>query len=165
VQVYAVNLHLWHTPEAAVAIVAAKVEELRARGAREVDLVGHSMGGLVARQYLQEHGTDSIRRCILLGVPNQGSRLASFALSPTGKLLLPGSAYLQQLNAAPLPKDIRCTSIFSRHDNLVIPWESGQLDGARNCELAGVGHTALLYHPAAIDILIKELAKETDENT
>ncbi len=160
VQVYAVNLHLWHTPEAAVAIVAAKVEELLAGGASAVDLVGHSMGGLVARQYLQEHGGKKIRRCILLGVPNEGSRLASFALSPTGKLLLPASTYLQQLNAAPFPVGVRCTTVYSRHDNLVIPWQSGRLDGARNLEINGVGHTALLYHPAAINLIIEELQRK-----
>lgn len=46
-------------------------------GIEEIDLVVHSMGGLVVRAYLQEHRDARLRRMVMLGVPNSGARLAS----------------------------------------------------------------------------------------
>ncbi|GAB5442701.1 MAG: alpha/beta hydrolase [Fuerstiella sp.] len=43
-----------------------------------VDLVCHSMGGLLLRTYLQKHGDDRFRRAVLLGVPNHGAEMADF---------------------------------------------------------------------------------------
>lgn len=159
VSVCAVNLPLWHAPSAAVSKLSADVDKLIALGAKRVNLAGHSTGGLVARQYLQTPGAAAkIGRCVLLGVPNEGSRLAPFALSPAGKALLPGSAYLRSV-AGPIPEGVPIATIYSRHDSLVIPWESARLAGAKNLEVPGVGHTMLLYHPKAIAPLIAELTE------
>lgn len=46
-------------------------------GVTEINLVGHSMGGLVVRSYLKEHRDPRIKRMVMLGVPNQGARIAS----------------------------------------------------------------------------------------
>ena len=45
---------------------------LRATGKAKVDIVAHSMGGLVARTYLLTHGTSKVNKLILVGTPNQG---------------------------------------------------------------------------------------------
>ncbi|MBE0598831.1 MAG: alpha/beta fold hydrolase [Desulfuromonadales bacterium] len=159
--VFTLDLPLWRDPAPAVEQLAAKIEELAALGAQQVHLVGHSMGGLIARACLRRPAVAArVGRCILLGAPNAGSRLAPFAISYTGQLLLPGSDYLLDLNAEPPPPQVRFTAICSRHDNLVIPWESGRLEGARNVELAEVGHTTLLYHPTALEIIIDELTED-----
>lgn len=42
-----------------------------------VHLVGHSMGGLLIRYYLQQHGSARIGRVVMLGTPNQGSELTN----------------------------------------------------------------------------------------
>lgn len=41
-----------------------------------VHLVGHSMGGLLIRYYLQHYGATDIGRVVMLGTPNQGSELS-----------------------------------------------------------------------------------------
>ena len=41
-----------------------------------VHLVGHSMGGLLIRAYLQQYGTAGIGRVVMLGTPNQGTELS-----------------------------------------------------------------------------------------
>jgi pimeloyl-ACP methyl ester carboxylesterase len=42
-------------------------------GAERFDLVAHSFGGLVARAYLQKHGTGRVDRLITLGSPHKGA--------------------------------------------------------------------------------------------
>ena len=45
-------------------------------GIESIDLVCHSMGGLVIRTYLMEHSEPRFRRMVMLGVPNKGARMA-----------------------------------------------------------------------------------------
>lgn len=53
---------------------------LRATGAKKVDLVAHSMGGLVARSYLAFHGGNAkVERALLLSSPHLGVGLVGFA--------------------------------------------------------------------------------------
>jgi len=145
--VHTLSLPSWHNAEYLTEQVAKKVDELRhATGLPKVHLIGHSMGGILARNFIQIRGGEKkVAGCILIGVPNQGSRLAPFALSPLGRLLIPGSAFLERLAQAPLPPQIPVLSIYSRHDNFIQPAANAHLDGAANIELSGLGHTSLLY--------------------
>lgn len=160
---HAVNLPLWRDVETAVQTVTRTIEELCiVRGVEKVHLVGHSMGGLVALRYaLSPSGAGRVASCTLIGSPIRGSLLAPLAISPLGRALVPSSAFLRDLEATPLPRDIAFHALYSRHDNLVIPYDSGRLAGARNIELSGMGHTGLLYHPKSLRRLA-EILKETN---
>jgi len=160
--VYAINLPPWHDVENLTERVDRKVDELRhASGADKVHLVGHSMGGVIARNYLQlRGGATKVASCTLIAAPNHGSRLAPFALTPLGRLLLPGSEFLHRLAAAPLPPEVRVTSIYSRHDNMVLPWDAARLEGADNHEFSGMGHMTVLYHPEVFAALLVALQEE-----
>jgi len=46
-------------------------------GIQQIDLVVHSMGGLVVRSYLAKHHDRRIRRMVMIGVPNRGALLAN----------------------------------------------------------------------------------------
>lgn len=46
-------------------------------GISEINFVVHSMGGLVVRAYLKDHNDPRINRMVMLGVPNQGARMAT----------------------------------------------------------------------------------------
>jgi hypothetical protein len=94
---------------------------------------------------------------ITIGAPHYGSKLAPFALSPMGKTLLPGSAFLQQFNSVTWPQQTPAVSIYTRYDNMVLPAESGRMDGSRAVELDGMGHTALLFHPRSLQAVIGAL--------
>lgn len=152
---HAINLPPWKDIESLTERVAIKVDELRlASGCERVHLVGHSMGGIIARNYVQlRGGTPKVERCLLLAAPNSGSKLAALALSPLAKALLPGSELLRRLAQAPLPADTTLTALYSRHDNIVLPPANARLDGVENIELAGVGHTSLLYHEPTLKAL------------
>ncbi|MEO2031531.1 MAG: alpha/beta fold hydrolase [Planctomycetaceae bacterium] len=45
-------------------------------GIDTIDLVVHSMGGVILRCYLRDFGDARIRRAVMLGVPNHGAKLA-----------------------------------------------------------------------------------------
>lgn len=139
--------------------VRRTVEQVRAAtGAEQVHLVGHSMGGITARALLQgQDGAVGVANCVTIGSPHRGSRLARLAVSRLGRSLLPGSEFLARLNADPLPKQVRFTAIYSRHDNIIVPMENARLDGAHSLELTGIGHTALLFSRQAANAVIAAL--------
>jgi hypothetical protein len=41
-------------------------------GSSKVNIIAHSMGGLVSRKYIQDGGYDSVSKLIMLGTPNKG---------------------------------------------------------------------------------------------
>jgi PKD repeat protein len=70
--------------EAAEIYLKPRIEEaLNATGATKVDIVAHSMGGLVTRSYIEQLGPylrDNIEHFIMLGTPNNGATNAYFLM-------------------------------------------------------------------------------------
>ena len=58
--------------------LAEKLQQLP-RDWQRIHFVGHSMGGLIIRQYLAGHGVEGLGRCVLIGTPNKGTSLAGIA--------------------------------------------------------------------------------------
>jgi pimeloyl-ACP methyl ester carboxylesterase len=155
-----INTPPWHDLAALTGRVADGVDRLRlATGAERVHLVGHSMGGILARCYLQrQENTPYVVSCVTIGSPHLGSKLALFAVSKLGRALLPGSPMLAQLNATPLQAGIPLTAICSLDDNIIVPAQNARLDGADNIELAGMGHTAMLFSRQVANAVVTALA-------
>ncbi|MEJ2200500.1 MAG: alpha/beta fold hydrolase, partial [Desulfuromonadaceae bacterium] len=158
---HSINLPHWKDVESLTERVAKRVDELRqSSGLSKVHLIGHSMGGIIARNYLQiRGGAEKVEHCILIASPNHGSRLATLALSPLATDLMPEAELLQRLAAAPFPPAAQLTNIYSHHDNIVLPPQNAHLEGANNIELTGVGHTTLLYHPRTVKTLLSLLTE------
>ncbi|SDL38204.1 Triacylglycerol esterase/lipase EstA, alpha/beta hydrolase fold [Geoalkalibacter ferrihydriticus] len=164
--IYTLNLNTWRSDiEPLTELAAGKVDEIRrAHGVERVDLIGHSLGGLIARNLVQlRGGADKVRHCICIATPHAGSRLAPFALTPLARVLMPGSPFLQRLSTAELPTGVSFTSLYSRHDNLVIPTDSAILPETPSLEVSGIGHSCLLYSRRVTNHLIDILWKDTDE--
>jgi pimeloyl-ACP methyl ester carboxylesterase len=140
--------------------LGAKIEAVcAATGAARVFLVGHSMGGLVARAHLRQRGPARIERIITIGTPHHGSVFARGVVGRCLAQMRPGNAWLAELNrdeAKPPPVPIM--SIWSRHDSLVAPQASGELACAENVPLVGVGHNALLDDRRVMELVIRAIA-------
>jgi triacylglycerol esterase/lipase EstA (alpha/beta hydrolase family) len=140
--------------------LAAKLAAIRAAtGAREVALVGHSMGGLVARAYLRRYGGEGVRVLVTLGTPHHGSMHAYCFPGICLCQMRPDSDWLAALNAdegAPPPCPI--VSLWSWHDTMVAPQLSSRLAGATEVTFKGVGHNAMLDDPTVHGALLRALA-------
>jgi len=132
-------------------------------GHERVHVVGHSLGGLLARYHVQRQGGDRhVESLVTLGTPHQGSVLAHLMPTPLVRQLRPGSAVLQEL-AGPAP-GVRTpmTAIYSDLDQVVLPTNAARCDHpdlqARNVLVRGVGHMSLPFHRAVLDEVAATLA-------
>ena len=146
--------------------VAAKVDAiLSATGASRIAIVGHSMGGVVARAYLRRFGAARVALVMTLGAPHHGSVHAWLFPGICLGQLRPGNAWLAELNrdegASPVA---RLVSVWSWHDSMVAPQTSSRLAGAENIELIGIGHNALLGDPSVYALVAAELARVARES-
>ena len=136
-----------------------KVEKTcAATGAERVMLVAHSMGGLVARAYLRRFGPRRVARVVTIGTPHHGSILA-YSFPGRGLTQMhPGNPWLEQLNRdESKPAPVPMTSIWSRHDSMVIPQASSVLGGAENIALIGIAHNALVWNAEVLELVVREI--------
>jgi triacylglycerol esterase/lipase EstA (alpha/beta hydrolase family) len=143
--------------------VGAAIDALcAASDAAQVVIVGHSMGGLVARAYLRAHGPARVAHLFTLGSPHHGTVLANLGLGPNARQMArvdhAASTWLQELAASEdAAARARITSIYSHHDNIVTPQTSSHLPGARNIAMGGVGHVALAHNRRVLTCLMDQI--------
>jgi hypothetical protein len=144
--------------------LGAQIERVCERtGHDRVHVVGHSLGGLIARYHLQGQGGDRrMESLVTLGTPHQGSVLAHVLPTPLIRQLRPGSTVLQEL-AAPMPGcRTQVTAVYSDLDQIVLPTASGRCEHpdlrARNVLVRGVGHMSLPIHRGVVDEVAATLA-------
>jgi len=130
----------------------------RVRGGR-IDLVCHSMGGLIARTWLQLlGGARRVDRCIMLGAPESGTYNAYWLPSRIGRELRPGSPLLRRLEATrAAAASVRFSSIVAGSDNIVIPRVFSAAEGEL-VHVADVGHMGLLFSPTVFRAVHERLA-------
>jgi pimeloyl-ACP methyl ester carboxylesterase len=93
----------------------------RETGAERVDVVGHSLGGLVARQLIDMYGSREVRRLVTLASPYYGERFPSRELA-----------------------------IFASDDMLIAP-PARTVMRANVTVVPECGHVGILSHPLALD--------------
>ncbi|MFY1677159.1 esterase/lipase family protein [Streptomyces sp. WMMC905] len=151
----------------AAELLGHHLEELCDRtGHESVDIVGHSLGGLIARYYTQRLGGDlRVRTLVTLGTPHSGTRVVPLANAhPIVRQMRPGSPVIEEL-ALPSPGvRTRFVSFWSDLDRVMDPLESARLHHpdllARNVRVSGIGHLALPVHPT-VATGIREALDET----
>lgn len=117
-------------------------------GYDRIHVIGHSMGGLLARYYVQRLGGDArVHTLVTLGTPHHGTRVARLLPRGVCRQLTPDSDIVREL-AAPAPGcRTRFLSFWSDLDALMSPKHAARLDhpdlSVRNVAVHGVGHMSL----------------------
>jgi triacylglycerol lipase len=128
---------------------------LQDAGSAKLRLVTHSMGGLVARAYLQRYGTARVDKLITLACPHHGTRIARLGCGQNARQMEPGSAWLAALGE---PAPVPAVTIWTAQDNFVGPQTSSRLSGAQDIVVAGIGHLAFMFSRRVLDIVLEDLS-------
>jgi len=136
-------------------------------GADRVHVVGHSLGGLIARYYVQRLGGDArVGTLVTLGSPHRGSAIAHL-LPPTvvGRQLRPDSDLVRELDEPAPGCRTRFLAVWSRQDQLIIPQRNARLEhpdlDVEHLELAHTGHLTLTADPRTMHLVARLLARRT----
>lgn len=142
------TLDVRRTAERLGAEIEALCEE---SGSEQIHVVGHSLGGLIARYYIQRLGGDQrVHTCVTLGTPHQGTMAARLLPWPLVKQVRPDSDLMAEL-AEPAPDcQTRFIAFYSDVDQLIVPQRRARIRHpdltARNIRVRGVGHLSLPFH-------------------
>jgi triacylglycerol esterase/lipase EstA (alpha/beta hydrolase family) len=136
------------------------VDEVRAAtGAAQVDLVGHSMGGVVGRYYVSLAGGDGIvNNLVTIGSPHSGTDVSAFGLGHVTRELVLGSALVTRLSVTQLPARTRITVVWSRGDAVVPSSRQRAFPGAEVILYPDLGHVALLGSRRVAEAVIARLS-------
>lgn len=156
-----INLYTTRDTVASMASqVAFRVEQLKKKhGVDQVDAVAHSLGGIVARYYLQFLGGDgNIRQLVTLGTPHRGTPWSLLSPWRHIRALHPRSQLMQRLQNLPVPQRTRIACVRGTRDVFLRHRDCGFWPGVRNIALRDLGHTGVLYSDRVVRILISHLS-------
>lgn len=130
------------------------MEISRAFPGEGVILVGHSMGGLLAKAYAARKDASqgpAVRAVVTLGTPHGGSKAVVFGVGRLAKSLAWGSPLIQELEGQRVPSGVPCVALHSPVDNLVLPAASlTPPSGWREEATDPICHVTMLYHGPTI---------------
>lgn len=163
--VYGMNYNpLGETIPSLAARLASHVEEvMRATGAPRVHIVGHSLGGLIARWYVQEmHGWINVDHVVTIGTPHAGTYVAYLGPGEAARQMRPGSSVLRRLQDGFARCPARFLNLYSDLDVLLVPPSTAVLPERPNVHnhlIHDLGHTSLLISPELISVISDHLAQ------
>jgi triacylglycerol lipase len=129
-------------------------------GSRSFHLVGFSMGGLVARYYLQDlGGSQRARSCLTLSSPHHGTWLGYANYGLGGKQMRPGSAFLQSLNAGTEKlRALPFLSLWTCTDLIILPATSSVIPGLPNEHFLAWSHAGWIFEMRCVQRVVAQLA-------
>lgn len=127
-------------------IVEAAMQRLEQCTGLAPVVVGHSMGGLVLRDWWRlHHGSNRIHHAITIATPHKGTWLARLGRAPSARQMRQHSVWLETLLSEEAATNAgRFTCFYSHCDNIVFPANCATLPGADNRHLVGVAHVAMV---------------------
>jgi pimeloyl-ACP methyl ester carboxylesterase len=150
--VFSFNLGTFNTRDIrrSAFLIHRKIESiLEQTSVSRIDIIGHSMGGLIGLYYVKKlGGAARVRKLVLMGTPMRGTWAALAGIATMGLLsssswqLLPRSHFLRELAAGPLPPETECYTIAAARD-WVCPLPSTRLEGATQVTVP-LGHSSLV---------------------
>ena len=152
-------------PGAGLDSIAQKIHRAIAthETARRIHLVGHSLGGLAARWYVQELAADPrVVQTISIASPFLGLDLADWFPDRLRRLVMPLSSQLARI-VSEAPKHLARVphlSIVADRDQLIQPTHA-ILPGAPHYVLHDTGHNGSLFHARLHDALAQQIRRVT----
>jgi pimeloyl-ACP methyl ester carboxylesterase len=132
-------------------------------GASQVELVCHSMGGLVGRHLMQTLGYETrVAHYVSFGTPHHGTLIGPLAswYARSAEEMTPNSPFHTALNVAEgQPTAVKLTSLSAAVDEIVYPRESVVLAGASNAEVPWSPHIGGIFYPELARLTIEALAQ------
>jgi len=148
-------LHRLHT------VAVSRLREVAAEAGEPISLIGHSLGGIYAREVARV-APEHVRRVVTLGSPFGGDLKSNVVWpmyeSVTGTRIksIPQEVLARMNEPLPVPS----TAVYSRTDG-VVSWFSCIDEEAPNAENIAVpsSHVGLLHNPAALYVVADRLAQ------
>lgn len=158
------TLDLSYGPFERIEDVAERLARIveRASAGRPVDLVGHSLGGIVMRWYLQElGGAARVGSLVTLASPHAGTRTARLGIGPLVEAIRPGSAILERLREGRArAAAVAHVAVVAGADRIVTPPSSAAaLEGAKVYWIDDLGHNEMLFDPRVFSIVASVLSR------
>ena len=162
-------------PEALVEMIGKDISNCCKDGAETVHFVGHSLGGLLLRDYLGRHRPENLGHVVLIGSPNKGSELADadFGIAAQETLLGWAGPSAQALHTGPdgyaasLPAPDYSVGVIAgnRGNHMSDRWlptpndgvvsvASARLDGMTDFIAVGVTHWDMRSSPIVAELVI-----------
>lgn len=131
-------------------LIHRKIERILAQTpSQKIDIIGHSMGGLIGLYYVKKLGGHArVRKLIMLGTPVRGTWAALAGVMTLGLWstsswqLLPRSRFLDELAQGPIPGGVEVSTIAAARD-WVVPLQTTRMTGATAMTVP-LGHSSLV---------------------
>lgn len=164
-RVHAVNLDpFYHSMPKSLAAFETQLNKIMhlEKASEEVILIGHSMGGVLARVFQNRH-PERVLAAISIGAPHAGTDLAKLVSTIDAGPARPDTRWLLEFNAAiAAERDVKllpALNIWSDTDNIVYPQGNAALSAAVDCQLNGLGHLHLAFSKRVLNPITEFLRK------
>ena len=153
-------------PSMAGQVVSACRRAVRESGAARVNVVGHSLGGLVLRYALHVLGlAEYVGTAVTVATPHRGVPVARFGRGAVVTALRPHSRLLTELDAACRPDGVRWVAYYSNTD-VIVPARSARFTHPTlqvdNRLIPDQGHISILRSNALLDSM-QHLLRQVDQ--
>jgi len=143
--------------ESLAALLKTKIDEAYGP-TQKIHLIGHSMGGLVSRSYIQDLGGEARTLSLqTIATPHYGAPISALHPGSGAAQMRPDSDFLTALNAAP-PYKIPEISYYTKAD-FVVPYKNSLRPGATNIAIPSAAHSLIPRDPDLINQVVLQLRK------
>lgn len=150
-----------HPPGPGIASIASEIARAvhAVSGDARIHLIGHSIGGVAVRYFVQELGSDSrVVQTLSIGSPFEGTRPARLFPAPVGRDIAPGSKLLERLASGARHRLVVPHLSISGLEDHVVP-RGAHLAAGDRLDVPGCGHNSLLYHPNVVREIVERVER------